>query len=212
MEILKFIHFFMGLDEAKIERLAQISSKKAFKKGEILFYEGDTSSHLIILLKGTIEIYKTAPSGKEIYIHEIRPMSFVAEAVNFENIPYPASARFASGGEVLKIDYEKFVEEFLSEPEICISIIKSISAKLRALEFAFENSVVLPSEAKISKFIIENFDIFTSSKHIKIAKILNITPETFSRTITKFKKSGALLVDKDGEISGFDREKLEKFI
>ncbi|MBP3223780.1 MAG: Crp/Fnr family transcriptional regulator [Campylobacter sp.] len=209
--MLKFIPFFKGLDEAKIERLAQISSKKAFKKGEILFYEGDKSSHLIILLKGTIEIYKTAPSGKEIYIHEIRPMSFVAEAVNFENIPYPASARFASGGEVLKIDYEKFVEEFLNEPEICISIMKSISAKLRALEFAFENSV-LSSEAKISKFIIENFDIFTGSKNIKIANILNVTPETFSRTITKFKKTRALIVDENGEVTGFDREKLENFI
>ena len=211
MEILKHIPFFATLSEAKLQRLAEISTRKSYKKGEILFYEGDESKNLLLLVKGLIEIYKVTPSAREVHLHDIRPISFVAEMANFNDIAYPANARFESGGEIIKIDYAKFKTEFLSEPQVCIEIIKSMAKKVMLMDESFNRNVLLSSDEKIAKFIIENFDIFACAKYIKIAKILNISPETFSRTITKFKKQGALLVGANGEITGFDKEKLQEY-
>ncbi len=39
------------------------------------------------------------------------PVNFIAELANFENISYPATAEFTLDGEVLKIDYDKFLVE-----------------------------------------------------------------------------------------------------
>lgn len=100
----------------------------------------------------------------------------------------------------------------MSDPKICLELLKSMSEKIRALNAVFDNQVVLSCDGKIAKFISENFDIFMSTKYTRIARILNVTPETFSRTITKFKKSGALILDDKQEITGFDKDKLDEYI
>ena len=212
MEILKHIPFFVTLSEEKLQRLANISTSKSYKRGEILFYEGDESKHLLLLIKGLVEIFKVANNGREVHLHDIRPISFVAEMANLNESSYPATARFSSAGEILRIDYAKFKAEFLSEPQVCIGLIKSMAKKIMLMDESFNRNVLLSSDEKIANFIIENFDIFTSAKHIKIAKILNIAPETFSRTITKFKKFGALIVDESGKIVSFDQERLLEFV
>ena len=206
------IPYFKALNEAQIKRLEQISIHKSYKKGEILFFEGERSQYLLVLLKGILKIYKTSAKGREIHMHEIRPISLVAEMVNFEETSYPASGVFSTNGEVLKIDYEKFKNEFMSDPKICLELLKSMSEKIRALNAVVDNQVVLNCDGKIAKFISENFDIFTSTKYTKLAKILNVTPETFSRTITKFKKSGALILDEEHNIASFDQHKLDEYI
>ena len=207
--MLERIPYFKALSAAQIDRLEQISIHKSYKKGEILFFEGERSQYLLVLLKGILKIYKTSAKGREIHMREIRPISLVAEMVNFEETSYPASGVFSTNGEVLKIDYEKFKNEFMSDPKICLELLKSMSEKIRALNAVFDNQVVLSCDGKIAKFINENFDIFMSTKYTRIAKILNVTPETFSRTITKFKKSGALILDDKQEITGFDKDKLK---
>lgn len=205
------IPFFKGLNADELKRLSEISIHKSYRKGEILFFEGERSQYLQILLKGILKVYKTSKKGREIFMHELRPISLVAEMVNFEETSYPASASFANNGEVLKIDYQKFKNEFMSDPKICLELLKSMSEKIRALNSVVDNQIVLSCDGKIAKFIIENFDIFQSSKYTVLARILNVTPETFSRTISKFKKSGALLVDESGEIINFDEDKLDEY-
>ena len=53
------IPYFKALNAAQIKRLEQISIHKSYKKGEILFFEGEHSQYLLVLLKGILKIYKT---------------------------------------------------------------------------------------------------------------------------------------------------------
>lgn len=209
--MLENIVFFDQLNEKEIQKLEQISHFKKYKKDEFLFLEGEEPKWITILTKGMIKIYKTSPKGKEIFISNIRPVSFVAELANFENIKYPASAVFCSDGEVLKIDYEEFYKDFLQNPKICFELLKSIAGKLKVMNSVIKQEVTLDSDGKIALFISENFDSFCTLKNNQIAKILNLTPETLSRTLSKFKKENSLLTDNNGKIIQFDKEKLSKY-
>ncbi|PSM51818.1 putative nitrosative stress-response regulator NssR, Crp/Fnr family [Campylobacter blaseri] len=205
------IPFFKTLCKKDLDRLGEISFYKSYKKDEILFFEGQSSKWLYLLTKGNIKIYKTSPKGKEIFLREIRPISFVAELANFENIPYPASSIMLTDGEILKIDYSKFRDEFLLKPEICFEMLKSISKKLISMNDVFTKELILDSEGKIAKFICENFEAFTTLKYNQISKILNLSPETFSRIITKFKKDNLLIVNSNQQIVSFNKDSLSKF-
>ncbi|MBR2157183.1 MAG: cyclic nucleotide-binding domain-containing protein, partial [Campylobacter sp.] len=55
---LKEIPFFKNLSEKELKRLKEISFFKSYKKGEILFYEGEESENLLILVQGVVKIYK----------------------------------------------------------------------------------------------------------------------------------------------------------
>nr|WP_211436562.1 MULTISPECIES: Crp/Fnr family transcriptional regulator [unclassified Campylobacter] len=211
MSILGQIPFFKELDQEELNQLEKISIIKKYKKGEFLFMEGDDSKWLHLLLKGSLKLYKTTPKGKEIFMHQLNAMNFVAELANFENIKFPATALFVSSGEVLKIDYEKFYKDFLSNPQISVAIIKSLSQKLKIASDVLHQELVLSSEAKVAKFLTDYQDLFNTLKHVKIASILNITPETLSRTLAKFRAQELVDLDQNNKIINISETKLKNF-
>ena len=208
--MLEQIPFFQRLNEAELKRLKDISILKKYKKGEFLFMEGEESRWLHLLIKGSIKLYKIGSKGKEIFMHQFNGISFVAELANFENIKFPATAVFLTGGEVLKIDYDKFYAEFLSNPHVSLQIIKSLSQKLKITSELIHQELVLNSEAKVARFLVNNADLFNELKHFKIASILNITPETFSRILAKFKAQNLIALDANNEILDIATNELSK--
>lgn len=208
--MLEQIPFFQRLNEAELKRLKDISILKKYKKGEFLFMEGEESRWLHLLIKGSIKLYKIGPKSKEIFMHQFNGIGLVAELANFENIKFPATAVFLTGGEVLKIDYDKFYAEFLSNPHISLQIIKSLSQKLKITSELIHQELVLNSEAKVARFLVNNADLFNELKHFKIASILNITPETFSRILAKFKAQNLIALDANNEILDIATNELSK--
>ncbi len=55
---------------------------------------------------------------------------------------------------------------------------------------------ILSSEAKVADLMLENIDIFNRLKNNEIASMLNLSAETFSRIITKFKREGIIRVER----------------
>ena len=131
--MLREIPIFKDLSDEELEKIENISIIKHYKKGEIFFLEGEKPLFLSILLDGKLKIYKTSPKGKEIFIHEILPINFVAELANFENITYPASSSFSEDSTILKIDYFKFEEMFLKNSQVAFALLKSFSSKIKAM-------------------------------------------------------------------------------
>ncbi|WP_458701249.1 Crp/Fnr family transcriptional regulator [Sulfurospirillum sp. 1307] len=210
MNRIKEIPFFSELSSKDLEKLKKISTIKKYNAKEIVFYEGDEPKYLHVLLDGILRLYKTNYKGNQIFLHQFLPVSLVAELANFESIAYPASAEFVTKGEILLIDYERLESDFFKNPDLSLKIIRSLAGKLKIMSEVVTNEVVLNSEAKIAKFIVENKELFEKLKNTQIASILNITPETLSRTLTKFKSKDIILEDDKHKIIIKNEEELLK--
>ena len=196
MTIKKFFgdyDFFSFLGEEGVEKLKKISVKKSFTKGEILFYKGDESKYLHFLIKGIVKLYTHEFKDNEVVIHNLMAPSLVAEIMNYEEMDFLANCSFETDSEVLLIDYKKFKEEFLQKPEVAMFFIKSLTKKIKFLENFINYNITLNSMEKIAKFLCENEDLLPSLKQVKIAQILNITPETFSRQLSKLDRKSTRL-------------------
>lgn len=211
MHILNEVSLFSKLDKEELKLLKNISTSKKYSKGEILFYEGDRSKNLHLLVEGILKLYKTNFKGQQIFLHQFYPQSFVAELTNFEDIPFPASAEFITDGVVLKIDFEKFKTLIHGNPNLSLKIIRSLSEKLKIMSEVIHNEVILNSEAKVAKMIVELPELFGDIKNTKIAQLLNITPETLSRTLSKFKQLKIVKIDESQKITYSNLKKLSKF-
>lgn len=212
MDRIRTVSIFSKLNDEQIEKLKKISVIKKFSAKEILFYEGDAPIYLYVLLQGTLKVYKTNHKGQQIFLHQFYPGGLVAELANFENIPYPATAEFMSESEVLRIDYKALEHDFFKNPDISFEIIKSLIAKHKILIDVIQKEVILTADAKVAKFILENGELFKTLKNTQVASILNLTPETLSRTLSKFKSSGFIELDDKHHIRVLDAQKLEEVL
>ncbi len=205
---IKDIPLFSNLSDQNIRSLECISQFKSYGANEIVFYEGDAPGTLYVLTDGVLRLYKTDPKGNEIYIHQFVPIGLVGELACFENMHYPATARFTTNGQILKIDFKKLEKDFFQNPHISMEIIKSLTKKIKILSNVIHKEVILTSEAKVAKFIVENGELFETLKNTQIASILNITPETLSRILTRLKKSKLIKIEKNYRIYILDSTKI----
>lgn len=212
MDRIRNVSIFSKLSDEQIEKLKKISVIKKFSAKEILFYEGDAPIYLYVLLQGTLKVYKTNHKGQQIFLHQFYPGGLVAELANFENIPYPATAEFMSESEVLRIDYKALEHDFFKNPDISFEIIKSLIAKHKILIDVIQKEVILTADAKVAKFILENGELFKTLKNTQVASILNLTPETLSRTLSKFKSSNMIELDEKHQIHVINAQKLEEVL
>jgi len=200
MDRIKDIPLFSKLSDESIKKLEMISTFRRYNGGEILFYEGDDPGTLYILVDGVLRLYKTDPKGNEIYIHQFVPIGLVGELACFENMKYPATARFITKGQVLKIDFKRLESDFFTDKQISMEIIKSLTKKIKILSNVIHKEMILTSEAKVARLIIIHGDMFETMKNTQIASMANMTPETLSRILSKFKKSGYIKIDESHHI------------
>ncbi len=210
MSKLRNFYLFRHLSDTQFARLEEISNIVDYKKGTIVFFEGEEAKNLLVLLDGILQVYKTDQKGNKIILHHFFPVDVVAEIVNLEHMRYPASAEFETDGKALVIQYDIFEKEFLKDSEVAFALIKSLSKKIKYLENVIATNMVMNSTARVAKFICEHGHEIASLKKSMIAADLNMTPETLSRILKKLSMLGLIRKEKD-EIVILDREGLETF-
>lgn len=188
------ISMFSALEDKYIKELKNAVHIKHYTKDSIVFYEGDESKYLYILMEGAVKLYKTSPKGTQIQINRFSAPSLIAEFACFEQEAFPASCEFVSDGAIGLLHFDKLCE-YLNKPEFSLELIKSLSKKVMLLSALVHKETILSSEAKVADLMIKKMTIFNRLKNNEIASILNLTPETFSRILTKFKKEGIISVE-----------------
>ncbi len=201
---LRNIFLFQGLSDSEIKEIEKFTIVKKLRKNEIVFYEKENAAYLHVLLSGSARVYKVDNKANELIIHKFMPVSLIAELANFENMPYPANCAMDEDGVILKIEFDKF-KKFIKSGDVCMAIMSSLLKKMKFLDGIIQDNLILDTETKIAKFIYDNDEMFKELKQHNIAMLLNITPETLSRKLKKFKEleiienKGAKLIVKNKE-------------
>lgn len=190
---LKDIPLFSGLSDRQLTELQTHMHVKHFSKDNIVFYEEEKSEYLYILMKGNVRLYKTTPSGKEVYLHGMTAPTVIALFPALERVAFPATCGFISEGTVGLLPLEEF-HKCLENLDFSLAIIKSMSKRMKLLENLLHKETIFSSEAKIADLISNNAKIFQHLKNNEIASMLNITPETLSRILTKMKKEEIITI------------------
>lgn len=191
---LQDIPLFSALDEKQLAQLQSDVHIHQYDKNSIVFYEGDESEYLYILLEGDVRLYKSAPKGKQIHMHHFEAPEAIALFVAFEQIPFPATCELLSDGYIGLLPLEKF-HTCLSNASFSTALAKALAKRMKLLSTLLHKETVYTSEVKIADILHTNPSIFERLKNTEIAAMLNITPETLSRILTKFKKQNIMRID-----------------
>ena len=204
------IPMFSGLPVEIQNKIKDKLFVKRYKKNSIVFFEGDTPEFMYIVLDGSVKMYKTTPKGNQVHINILKAPSLIGEYVYFEEQPFPATCEFAEDGAIGLLPFE-VIEDLLDYKSFTKAIIKSLTGKVMLLSALVHKETILSSEAKVADILVHKPAIFQRLKNSEIASILNLTPETFSRILAKFKRENIAYI-KNRQVELIDKDKLYQIL
>lgn len=182
-------------DESR-SALADICIEKILKRKDILFWEGDKGYSLYILLKGRVQLTKSAPDGRETVIRIIKPNEMFAEVILFEKKTYPVTATVLEDGEAFLIPRHQFLC-LLENASFRDEFIAGLMGKMRYLTDRIEYLTSHDVEERLFHFFREQFGSQNTFRcrlsKKEVAAAVSTTPETLSRILQRLKRENRLM-------------------
>ena len=112
-----------------------------FKKGDVIFRQGDYSEVMYDIAKGTVGIFADYETEKVQQIAELKAGDFLGELGMIEVYPRSATAvALEDGTELNEIGEDELNEYFKDKPEKLLKIMKQISQRLRETNQKYLNA------------------------------------------------------------------------
>ena len=190
-----FIGEARGLDE--LSKLSENRKLRAYKKKEIIFYEGDYAGAIYFVSSGKVRTYKINDDAKEYSVDLYGPGDFIGYLSILEGDNFKESAEAMEETEVLKIPKEDFTELLFKNRDVSNSFIKMLAHNVlekeeKLLNLAYDSvrkrvaDSLMELKNKYNDGNAENFEISISRN--ELASMVGTSPETVIRTLSDFKE------------------------
>ncbi len=153
-----------------------------YKKGDIIFKEGELGNEMYIIQSGKVRIYKDI-EGYDQTLSTIEKGDFFGEMAILEGLPRTATAEAEEDCVLIKINSANFVSMIKANTEIAIRIMRKLSSRLR------ETTAQIERLMHASTSIFSNYDAPNIMKEEKkepdkaIAYLVSVmTGHTFALT------------------------------
>jgi len=196
MHTLDSITLFKTLSLEQRKHLEKKIHVKHYTKDSIVFYEGEESKYLYILLEGTMKLFTSGLDGCEIHLNHFKVPQPVAIYAHIQHEPFPATCKFVTDGVMGLLSVEDF-ESLMSVPEFTSELTHYLSSQVMMFSDILHKETHFSCEAKVAHLLLHKANIFQKCKKSEIAQMLNITPETLSRILSKFKKETMITLHKN---------------
>jgi|YelNatPaOPRAMG01_1025707.scaffolds.fasta_scaffold01436_7 CRP-like cAMP-binding protein len=117
-----------------------------YRKGEIIFYEGEPGAEMYIVQSGRVEIYKLV-GGEKRFLQVMEKGDFFGEMSLLEGIPRTATAEAVEDAEVIVINGATFDQMIKSNIEIAVRMLRKLSARLRETTDQFQKHLLEEGKA-----------------------------------------------------------------
>src|SRR5438309_4643228 len=126
---------------------------KEFKKGDVLFREGEPGKEMYVIQSGKVNITKTVRDTEKI-LATLGAGEFLGEMAILNNKPRSAGANMAEDGKLLVIDPRTFEAMIRGNVEIAVRLIKKLSDRLQEADEQIENLLLRDPNSRVVHFLL----------------------------------------------------------
>lgn len=107
-------------------------NRRTLRPGEYLFHQGDASNgECYVLDDGLVQISKTTPDGRELYLDLSKPGDIIGEMAVLDDRPRMASAQILEPSEVVVIKGAEFMARLEKSDIIAVKLLEVMAARIR---------------------------------------------------------------------------------
>lgn len=128
---LKKMNWFIELPDEFFAALAQKVHKRILSKDEILFNKGDEGDSLFIINSGRVKIVTQDSQDNEVVLNQVGAGEIIGEMALLDYEPRSAGVVALEETSVMELSREDFMEILTGQPDLAISVIRSLISRLR---------------------------------------------------------------------------------
>lgn len=208
---------FRELSAEQIARIAEHSQLIDFPKGTSVFNRGDAAVGLYILLEGQLKLGVTSPQGTEKIISIVTPGESFGEAILFLERQFPVYAQAILDSQVLLVPKNLIFSMLDNDPLFARKMLAGLSVRMHQLVQDIEMLSLQSCTQRFIGYLLQisadapdGSKITLPTSKTTIASLLNLTPETLSRTLAKLQQLE--LIEVNGkDVSITDVKKLRRY-
>jgi CRP/FNR family transcriptional regulator, dissimilatory nitrate respiration regulator len=205
VDVLHQCDLFAALQPAGFRRLATMARLAHFRKGQPIFRQNEPCPGVYVVGQGLVRVFQRGAGGREHVLHMVGPGGSFAEIAAIGNFPVPASAEAVKKSTCVLLPQDRFSKALAEDHELCLGMMTSMTLWVRRLVTLMEDITLRDAAGRVARFLLElseakpTVDGTVKLPGLKryVASHLNLTSETFSRTLRRLVDAGLIAeVDK----------------
>jgi CRP-like cAMP-binding protein len=131
--LLRRCPLFTEADPDDLIEVVRHVRRRRFRRGEVIFHEGDPGDALHVVVTGSVKIGLSSEVGEEAIIATLHPGDFFGELSLLDGAPRSATATAVEAAETVSLPRQTFLEEIGRRPSLRDCLLRSLALELRRL-------------------------------------------------------------------------------
>ncbi len=199
---LRQVPLFAMLESAHLAGLARIAHRQHYRKGQTIYYRGDSGNAMYLLVSGSVKM--TLPSettGSDVLVALLRPGEHFGELALLDGRPRWVTAVAAEPSEVLAL-YRDHVLAFLREhAEASLQVAISVCLRLRHITELLADLAFLDLLPRLAKRLCQLADVAGGSRaegttiltsQEALAEMVGATREAVNKQLARLREMGLI--------------------
>ena len=174
-----------------------IKSSKTYKKGEMIYTQGEHAKYLYYLKNGQVKIFVSSQDGYEKTLSIIGGGGILGHSAFFDELPRISSAKAIYESEIIAIDKDLFIDKIKESSNLAMSVLRMQAKSVRMLSSQITSLTFYQADCRIARTLInaklkENnnneYSVFLT--HEEIGDIVGVSRVTVSKILNEFSKCG----------------------
>jgi CRP-like cAMP-binding protein len=208
-EALGRCRLFDGMTGEPLAALTRTLRARRFRRGEVLFHEGDPGDALFIVASGAVKVVVPSEDGEEAILATLRRGDFLGELALLDGAPRSASAIALEPTETLALPRDQFRALVASEPAIRDALLASVASELRRLTTHVAELHFLDLTGRLAARLARLAEEHGESRsdgsvlldapltQSDLAAMIGATRQSVNKLLGEFEASGLIRIERD---------------
>jgi len=188
---------FNAMGQDMVRKLVKDRPPQCLRPGAQIFLQGDPAESFFFVFDGRVKFYRQRLDGDDVVVTVCAGGETFAEIAMFIGGIYPLSAEAITKVRLIRIDGAALRGVIEQRPSLAFDLLAAATAHLHFLFDQIEQLNAQPTPQRIADFLLDLTCEGSSAAEITlpygkalIARRLGMTPESFSRGLTKLRALG----------------------
>lgn len=229
IDILSACGMFAEVAPRSFQRLVAMARLARYAKNQTIFRQNDACPGVFVVGKGLVRVFKRGPGGKEHILHMVGPGGTFAEVAAVGDFPVPAEAEAVTETVCAVLPTEPFRRALAEDHQLCLDLLATLALWVRRLVNLVEDIALRDAAGRLARYLLDQsapapreggktdpaggedaegvvVELAGLKRHI--ASHLNLTSETFSRTLRRLIDAGLVAEAGSAQLRLLDRRAL----